>query len=891
MKNITTSLTNKHAFKLLITILITSVFFFGAEAKQTASLFEVKDVDKISYYNKNDKVFSLELAFWEKGWKFCQPKKNSESYNKQKNEIIFNGSFNYSKTSVQKNEVPFILALQKTKNNEITVSFEINSAEAVETEGVAIVFNWNDNFLSGKTLTINEQANKIPFYAKETSLLSQKTSLIKINDQQNTVTEIIFDKLTEINLEDRRIHSAKNEFELRVWLKKGRINAGKQKQVIKIQISPETLVLLDTKGETTNNQNKNWIENPLVWDEFPLDLSFLNSKPAGLNGFVTAYGDKFVLSKNKSANLRFFGVNLSADQCFPNKTEAEKLAKRLSKIGINLVRVHHLDAKWATNQLTTTNEKGELEFNPLLWLKLDYLFFCLKQEGIYVQLDLLVDPDELWEKKENVKTWKGFSHFVPELIKRQKIYAHAVWEHRNIYTKLAYKDDPVFALSTITNENDLTTHNVIARKTRYDVEPYISQFETLMDAWKSTQKISPDVVMNLGKIDLWNSATGKRFLNDTQANYFRDISQTIQNLGVKIPLTGTNWCFYQKDLPSLAVLDYLDNHSYGTGRLNTKAELGNFVSSAAFARTGNKPFVVSEYGIKNQDKWRASVPLQIASIGSFQDWNGLILYAYRQRGSGEINYIQGTYDLLIDPMIMAVLPVSALIFRRQDVKVANESYGINWTDDLLYGDEKFSASYTPFYNTGILRHKLFANTNNFALHNKAKNKPQDSFVKNENLLVSDTKELTRDLENEQFTVNTSFNCGVVGNFTKKNSVQLGKAGFFVKNEVAAVFLSSLDNYTIGKSEKLLVTAVGKAENFGTVWNFAEDEVITKGKSPVVSEPVVGTIVFENENKLKAFTLDNKGNKKPKNLKIIGNKVTLNLLESDQTLFYLLEKEK
>ena len=84
----------------------------------------------------------------------------------------------------------------------------------------------------------------------------------------------------------------------------------------------------------------------LPWNDAstgPTDLSALLPKPAGKLGFVKAKGDHLYSGKNR---VRFFGVNFTNTACFPEHADAEQIAARLAKFGINCARFHHLDASW-----------------------------------------------------------------------------------------------------------------------------------------------------------------------------------------------------------------------------------------------------------------------------------------------------------------------------------------------------------------------------------------------------------------------------------------------------------------------------------------------------------------------------------------------------------------
>src|SRR6185295_16435584 len=76
-----------------------------------------------------------------------------------------------------------------------------------------------------------------------------------------------------------------------------------------------------------------------------LDLSFLNDKPAGKHGFIQSKGGHFVFKDDTPA--RFWGTNLVGGNAFPTHTQAEITAKRLARLGVKLVRLHHMDASWA----------------------------------------------------------------------------------------------------------------------------------------------------------------------------------------------------------------------------------------------------------------------------------------------------------------------------------------------------------------------------------------------------------------------------------------------------------------------------------------------------------------------------------------------------------------
>ena len=200
----------------------------------------------------------------------------------------------------------------------------------------------------------------------------------------------------------------------------------------------------------------NWAEFTFRWDDAPLDISpfFADEVPAGKYGFLKDSNGHFEFSNGKAA--RFWGVLINSAACFPEHKDADKVARRLAKFGINMVRLHQFDAQWATPNIFQY-AKGSLlastrKLDPVSLDRFDYLISALEKEGIYIFMDLLVyrtfkEGDGL----ENVYDLapngaKPYSIFDDDLRKLQQEYAHDLLTHVNPYTGKALVDDPGMAM-------------------------------------------------------------------------------------------------------------------------------------------------------------------------------------------------------------------------------------------------------------------------------------------------------------------------------------------------------------------------------------------------------------------------------------------------------------
>lgn len=192
------------------------------------------------------------------------------------------------------------------------------------------------------------------------------------------------------------------------------------------------------------------------------DMSRLNARPAGAGGRVVMKGGRFVES-GSGRRVRFLGTNAGTGSALPSKREADIRAARMAKMGINLVRLHHLNNGWETESGGSVWKKGRnwVEIDPAQLDKLDYFVAALKKRGIYVNVNLQVSREYVPELgfPASVRELKNFAKKIdkinPRMIELQKQYARDLIDRKNPYTGLKYKDDPAVAIVEINNENSL----------------------------------------------------------------------------------------------------------------------------------------------------------------------------------------------------------------------------------------------------------------------------------------------------------------------------------------------------------------------------------------------------------------------------------------------------
>jgi len=209
------------------------------------------------------------------------------------------------------------------------------------------------------------------------------------------------------------------------------------------------------------------------------NLSAWLERPAGKHGFVRVKDGRL---QTDAGPVRFWATNLCFEACFPTHEQAERLAARLARLGINCVRMHHMDSYsiWGDSPNKLTIDPKKLE-------RLDYLIYQLKRHGIYVNLNLHVsrwlgDAEGFPHRQQRPQYDKGVGNFDPRMIELQKRYARDLLTHVNPYTNTPYTREPAVAFVEISNEDALFA--IWGWGQLDDLpDPYATTFRKLWNQW------------------------------------------------------------------------------------------------------------------------------------------------------------------------------------------------------------------------------------------------------------------------------------------------------------------------------------------------------------------------------------------------------------------------
>lgn len=662
-------------------------------------------------------------------------------------------------------------------------------------------------------------------------------------------------------------------------------------------LSPAAIAGHHTQNERFDLEDSSlWPQSNLDWRTSPVDLSFLNARerPAGHRGFVRTAGASLIFEDGSPA--RFWGTNVVAYALFEtSRDNVKEQAKRISALGFNLVRIHHLDSPWVTPNIFGRDAADTQTLDPASLDKLDWWIKCLKDEGIYVWLDLhaqraLTESDHIYgfdEIREGKKAadLKGYNYVNLTIQQAMKRFNKAYLNHINAYTGVAYKNEPAIMAMLITNENDVTNHFGNALLPDKGVPLHNRLYMNLANGFAAKYNLPG------GKIwRSWEPGPSKLFLNDLEHNFDVEMISHLHALGAKVPIaTTSSWgddpIF---SLPALSTGDIIDAHAYGKPLELEKNPLTepNMVNWLSMSQVAGKPMSVTEWNVSPfPAPDRHSSPLYIASAARLQGWDAIMLYAYAQSPLNDAG-APSNWHAFNDPALIATLPAAALLFRQGHVKEADTTYALAPDREQL-----FYQSNSPENNiaarTASEKGKLVVVMpripelpwlKNGTIPVGAKviqNMNQSMIDGNATEVLSDTGEIRRNWTKGIYTINTPRTQAAMG-WIGKEPVVLREVKIDVRTRNASVAVQSLDGLPIKLSSSLMISLGARA--------------VPAGKAlPFRSEPVLGQLTIHAHKGLRLLkrTADRREQEIP--AKYYDGKYVINLENSPETSWLFLKK--
>jgi hypothetical protein len=628
-----------------------------------------------------------------------------------------------------------------------------------------------------------------------------------------------------------------------------------------------------------------------------VDMSFLNDGLAGGSGFVTVKDGHF--ADGKGTRIRFFGTNLTFSSCFPDKETAKIIAGRLKKLGMNVVRFHHMDNQSSPDGIW---DKDKKELDPGQLDKLDWLVYQLKLHGIYSNINTHVSrtyPGMDYKDVEQFKYGKSIDQFYRPYIEMQKDYAKKLLTHRNPYTGNIYAEEPAIAFVEVNNENSLLSNwSLLPKLNKEHKAGLIALWNTWLNSNPKYRKNAGPNSDLIGIIRNYNEKTTELqkemlwgFLMNTELAYAKEMTGYYKNelkIHALVAETQASYSGIEGVYRESENSDFIDMHAYwehpdfpgkswsSTDWLIRNSSMvsdkkGGTLLSFGQHRVAGMPLTISEYDHPAPSFFCAEMFPMLNSVAAFQDFDGIYHFTF------DPPYDKGRIDNFFSsaghPLKQIFVPVGAALFRMSAVRAGQHTVQLDLPPETILGrliefggnlhlhgsNMKYVWAEAGAPDALLLLHPMSVNMKGKEL------KLSEPVSKSAGPWESETSEIVwdnRDSVQAVFKINAPSAKAAVGYIGGK-SIDLGSVTIAMDATPynwATITITALDGKPVDKSSRMLLVAAGRVENTDLQWNKDKTSVGAEwGKTPTRAEGIPANLIFRNMDKFSVHVLDPAGN--------------------------------
>ncbi len=657
--------------------------------------------------------------------------------------------------------------------------------------------------------------------------------------------------------------------------------------------------------------------------ESVIDMSGLLHRPAGKLGFLKR--DKDGLRFEKAAGrVKFWGCGANVDDKLSRAAQTQRV-RFMAKHGVNMIRQHPVFG------FLGPMRGGKLDAKKLD--ALDWWFAELKKHGVYstwsVFYPLIVSkgdgyPPELFAELEGGRTY-GMVNFSRLLQDLQLAYVKELLAHKNPYTGLAYRDDPALAVLEVHNEDCVFFHNPLNLLSgpRPKKPRHAAVLRKMFCAW-AKKKYGSDAALRkawgtrdslaggeLGVYGAWQMKGGRRdrrmgdfvrFLTDTQRGFFQRREKEYRALGFRGVTVTTAWraggpAAGAANLYCDAAADMIDRHNYfggGAGRHNVAvgklrgathlARAGSGILSSGLYQVESRPFAMTEWTQSPPNQWKAEIAPLFAFYGmGLQGWDASyhFLNSHPRMGDGWPGNRSYSTDT---PHYIGQFPALAFAIHKGHVKQAPPAAARRLkVESLFTGLDPLKQDFTG----GGWDHKTLKGTLETPPEVLAIGRVTVSFGgkaparadwskywdKEKGVVRSMTGELVWDMKTRVVTLRGPKTQAVIG-FAGGRKFDLPGASVEIKTKFVSIILTPLDDVELAKSRHVLITAMARDRQTGTVYGPEGKTLKAVGGPPLLMEPVRAKITLKGAAPGDVNVLDFFGVPTGRKVKVEGNSFTI-----------------
>lgn len=397
--------------------------------------------------------------------------------------------------------------------------------------------------------------------------------------------------------------------------------------------------------------------------------------------------------------------------------EIEAHCRELRRQGYNMIRIGGPDI-FLTRGDGKARTKKDFELDPVYLDRLDYLVYCMKKYGIYLNLGCMSNwgwhPGTPWDGKPKpaIRNYAFTIYFSEEARKHwEKGFMNLV-TRVNPYTKTRLIDDPVLALCICFNEQESSLfkgqggkHLEFARPAwiKYLKKAYGGDFAKLKKTWGDL----PDNIRSFDDLPVFSGSDMVSYSRPRSRDFVRFSIEaeretrdfylrTLRKNGVKCLISSANmgldfrYILLRSKYDAVTINGY---HSHPSGEF-LLAGSGQNDPSSAIERSGRhirgfaslhlygKPIFNTEHAMPFWNGYRYEQGLLAGAYAALQDFSALTAFSQPVSRIGNGKPMR-TFALHKDPVAKATEFITACAFARGDVRTAEPLVRLQVDDSMI----------------------------------------------------------------------------------------------------------------------------------------------------------------------------------------------------------------
>lgn len=599
------------------------------------------------------------------------------------------------------------------------------------------------------------------------------------------------------------------------------------------------LAVRSVSGDARTDTKGWWEWKPIADDPskpLGLDLSKTLDAPAGKRGWLQIKGEQYVFADGTP--IRFWGSGHS-DWFVPHST-ARRYAERMARLGMNMTRLHSVDDREPKNAIFS-EQHDTSQLDPRRLDLLDKFVAECKQRGIYIFFDALAK--RRFRAKDGVVDWdkvdeggKPASMWNRRMIELQKQYLTDLLGHVNPYTGVRWADDPMIALIETINECTLLDPGAYRNATPY----YLDEIDRLFSEWCQRQGIARPQG-RFHELVREKNQHALKFAFETENAYHQEIVNHLRGLGIKCPITNTNWRNHAPNIAYGARMGFVDRHYYHdlpqgweptSGFQNHPLINGmGIVHEMIVSRVLGVPYGLSEWACVWSNEWITEGPVVMGAVAGYQNYGHMLIFGIIGKNPQEKMENCWIYD--DKPHVVAQYAAMGLAFRRGDIAPPPEAVAIALHEAL---DAEVSLKDIPL-PVAITRRAGYT-------LDRARATPLPAVADGPELSTPDGQ--LRWAKGRYLAVASPRTCAITG---RLGSERVGAGALSVETRTGFVAITAVsleDDKPLPEARRILLAASARAENSDSTYRPFRKGLATLGRAPILVEPVHAQVTLKRQ---------------------------------------------